>query len=96
MLKDSKGVELSQESPYQIGENSAFYEFEKYVNLSKSSALFSSKELLVNGEPNELVLSQERINELGVYPVLKSQDRNSGLELAISSTLPKCIIEKNN
>jgi hypothetical protein len=95
MLNDSRGVELSQELPYQIGENSASYNFEKYVNLGKSSALFSSQEPIANGEPNEIVLSQIGINELGVYPVPDSKDKNSSLESAVSQSLPKCTIEKS-
>ncbi|MCK9568334.1 hypothetical protein M0R72_05275 [Candidatus Pacearchaeota archaeon] len=95
MIKDSRGVELSQEVIYQIGENSASYEFEKYVDISKSSALFSSKEPLTNGEPNEIVLSQEGINLIGVYSKPISKDKTSGLESTVSQSLPKCTIEKS-
>ncbi len=93
MLNDSDGNELSKTALYQVGENSSFYGFEKYVNLSQSSALFLSKEPLVNGEPNEIVLSQRGINELRIHPALGLKSKNSGLEFAISQSLPKCTIE---
>lgn len=86
MLKDSTGKELSLGSLYKIGEIEVEYSFYKYINFDKTRALFSTNQLLTNGDPHEHVLSQVDIDSLKVYPVPDQKDKNSQLESSISQS----------
>jgi hypothetical protein len=82
MLKDSRGIELSKESLYHVGEGELDYLFQKYVTENK--ALFSAQNPLTPEEPCELVLSQTEIDSKGVFSI--PQNKDSKLESAVSQS----------